>query len=481
MEIKEVNNRLVSGFFSLTFRKFVLLAINFLTINILLARILPVEVIGIFNIATAILSFFTFFSDIGLAAAIIQKKDITENDLKTTFTIQEILALAVTIALWLTAPWLTSWYQLDLAGMWLIRSLAVGFFLTSLKVIPSVLLERYLRFQPLVWVEIVETVVFNVVLVSLVYRGLTIEAFSWATLGRSVIGAAMINIIAPWKIGIGLSKAAAKQLLNFGIPFQLNSLLALLKDRLVPLVIAQIIGKAGVGYITWAQGMAFLPLEVMNIIIRITFPAFSRLQDNPAELKQAIERSLFMTTVLLYPLLFGLMAVMPSLIDHVVSSKWQPSLPLFYLFCLTTFWATLSSPFTNIFNAIGKVGITLKLMIMWTALTWVLSPILAYQYSYLGPALASALISFTSVIPLLIIRKMMKINIIGTITQPLIAAVVMALPTYFLANMLVTDFISLLLVSLLGGSFYLIVIWFLAHNQIKETIRYIVHKEHLDA
>lgn len=479
MDIKEVNKRLVSGFFSLTFRKFALLAINFLTINILLARVLPVEVIGIFNIATAILSFFTFFSDIGLAAAIIQKKEITEDDLKTTFTIQEALALIITISIWFAAPMMSQWYQLDLSGMWLIRSLAVGFFLTSLKVIPSVLLERYLRFQPLVWVEIVETVVFNTVLVGLVYKGLTIEAFSWATLGRSIIGAILLNIIAPWKIGLGWSKASAKQLLNFGLPFQLNSLLALLKDRLVPLVIAQIIGKAGVGYITWAQGMAFLPLEVMNIIIRITFPAFSRLQDNPAELRRAVERSMFMTAVFLYPLLFGLMAVMPSLVEHVVSAKWQPALPLFYLFCLTTFWATLSSPFTNIFNAIGKVGITLKLMIMWTALTWILSPILAMQYNFLGPALASAIISFTSLVPLLIIRKMMKINIVGSIYQPLIAAVIMAVPVYFLAGILVTDFLTLLLVSVLGGCFYLGLVWLIAQKQIKETIRYIVQKEHI--
>ncbi len=479
MEISEVQKRLLSGFLSLTFRKFILLGINLLTINIFLARLLPVEVMGIFYIANTIQSFFIFFSDFGLAAAIIQKKEISEEDLKTTFTIQELLALALAIAIWVLAPALASWYQLDVSGMWLIRALAVELLLTSLKVIPSVLLERYLKFQPIVWVEIVETVIFNTLLIVLVYQGLMVEAFSWAVVARSISGAILINILAPWKIGFGYSRVAAKQLLHFGVPFQLNSLLAMFKDRLVPLLIAQIIGKAGVGYLTWAQSMAFIPLEVMNIMIRITFPAFSRLQDNPQELKKAIERSLFMTTVLLYPMLFGLMAMMPSLVNHIVSAKWQPSLPLFYLLCLTTFWASLSSPFTNIFNAVGKVGITLKLMIMWTVLTWVLSPLLAYQYDYLGPALASALISFTSIVPLLIIRRMMKIDILGNIVQPLVASIGMAIPVYFVAVWFVRDYLTFSLVIVMGAVLYAVLIYLLAGQQVKKTLLYILHKEHL--
>ncbi|MBI4039755.1 oligosaccharide flippase family protein, partial [Candidatus Daviesbacteria bacterium] len=415
MDTKNISKRVVSGFISLTFRRVILLAINFATINLLLARILPVSTIGIFNIANAILSFFTFFSDIGLAAAIIQKREISQEDLKTTFTIQEILALLITLVVWFSAPFLASLYNLDINGMWLIRALGLGFLLTSLKVIPSVLLERELKFQPLVWVEILETAVFNGLLILFVYRGMQVEAFSIATVARSLTGVAIIYLIAPWRIAFGFSKNAARSLLSFGVPFQANSLLALLKDRLVPLVIARMVGSVGVGYISWSQGLAFLPLEVMNIIIRVTFPAYSRLQDDHETLRVAIDKSLFLTTLFVYPLLFGLMAIMPSLVAHVVSSKWQPAVPLFYLFCFSTFWATLSTTFTNVLNAVGKINITLKLMVMWTVLTWVLSPLLTLYYGFTGAAIASALISFTSIIPVIIIRNMFKIEIIKNI------------------------------------------------------------------
>lgn len=449
-----LKKKIIGGFLSLTFRKAVLLAVNYLTINIILARILPVSTIGVFNIANSILAFFTFFSDIGLAAALIQKKEITQEDIKTTFTIQEILAFLIALSVFTSAPLLGSFYNLDEQGMWLIRALAVSFFLVSLKVIPSVLLERDLRFRPLVTVEILESIVFNSLLIWLTYANFSIAAFSIAALSRSLTGVLAIFAIAPWKVSVGFSKTSIKTLLSFGLPFQLNSILALLKDRLVPLVIAKMVGSVGVGYITWSQSLAFLSLEAMNIMIRVTFPAFSRLQDEKKKLEETLEDSLFLTGLLLYPALFGLIAIAPSLIDYVVSAKWQPALPLIYLFSVGAFWATLSSPFTNFLNAIGKINITLKLMIMWTTLEWILSPILTIYFGYLGVGVASAIISVTSIIPVFIIKRIVDVEIIKNIWQPIAGASVMAIFAFFLAQSFVRSFPTLLIVIAVSVLFY---------------------------
>ncbi len=106
--MENLNQKFVSGFLSLTLRRAILLIINFATINLILARFLPVSYIGVFNIANSILSFFTFFSDIGLGAALIQKREIDEHDLSTTFSIQEILALLISIIVFFAAPFFAS-------------------------------------------------------------------------------------------------------------------------------------------------------------------------------------------------------------------------------------------------------------------------------------------------------------------------------------------------------------------------------------
>lgn len=470
LDVQTINQRAIKGFFSLTIRRVALQLVSFITINLILARILPVSTLGIFNIGIAIIAFFSFFADIGLAAAIIQKKEkVSAEDLKTTFTMQFFLVLILVLLIWFLAPNMAHLYGLDEGGMWLIRALAVSFLITSFKVIPAVLLERELKFTPLVAVEVLETLVFNVVLLSLVFLGLGILAFAHASLLRAIFGAVTIFLIAPWKVSFGISRKAAAALLGFGIPYQTNAILALLKDRLVPLLIARMIGPSGMGFVTWAQNLAFLPLEVINIIIRVNFPTLSRLQQDPKNLKKALEKSLFLTTLFLYPLLFGMLALAPSLVEHVVSSKWAPALPSFYLFSLSTFWATLSTTFTNTLNAIGQIKTTLKLMVFWTTLTWLLTPALTFYFGFLGVALSSALISLTSVVTIIIIKRFIALAIWENIWQPLFSSALMAFLTFLLAQKLVFDFWSLILLSLWAALIYWLVVWILASEKLKSN------------
>lgn len=471
LDVQTISKRAIKGAFSLTIRRIALQAIGFLTINIILARILPVSTLGIFNIGAAVIAFFSFFSDIGLAAAIIQKNQVTGEDLKTTFTIQQLLVISITAIIFLFAPNFASFYQLGDEGTWLIRALAVSFLLTSFKVIPSVLLERELRFNPLVTVEILETLVFNFLLIILSKMGFGLNAFALAAIVRSFSGVALIYMIAPWKIGIGIFKTSATSLLAFGVPFQINAILALLKDRLVPLVVARIIGTTGMGYVTWAQNLAFLPLEVMNIIIRVSFPTLSRLQEEKDGLKVALEKSLFATTLFLYPLLFGMVALAPSVIQHIVSSKWAPALPAFYLFSLSTFWATLSTTFTNALNAIGQIKITLKLMVFWTILTWVLTPILTIYFGFIGVAISSSIISMTSILTIILLKKFVAVSIWSNIWQPLVSSIVMGVLVFYLSKVLVSNIWSLLFLIFLGGVIYVGLLLLLARNKVIENLQ----------
>src|SRR5581483_10919384 len=153
-----------------------------------------------------------------------------------------------------------------------------------------------------------------------------IWAFAYASLARTIIGVILIYILAPVKPGVGIHRDSAKSLLSFGVPAQLNSILALLKDRLVPLIVANIVGLNGFGLISWAENTALAPLEAITGINRISFPVFSRLQDEKKALEKGVETTLFVTALVIFPLIFGLMAVVPSIVAYVATKQWQPAL-----------------------------------------------------------------------------------------------------------------------------------------------------------
>lgn len=470
--IADIKKRIKSSFVSLTAQQFALRAIAFVTINIILARLLPVETLGIFNIATAVVTFFAFFSDVGLAASLIQKKEKVESgDIKTAFTIQQIIVGSLSLIIIFGAPVFAEFYSLNNDGLWLVRILGVAFFLSSLKVIPAVLLERTLRFNRLVLVEMIETLIFNVLLVYLVRSGYGIWSFSVAALTKSIVGVVAIYILAPTRVGFAIEKESAKKLLSFGVPFQMNVLLALLKDRLVPLVIARMVGPAGIGYITWSQALAFLPLEVMNIIVKITFPAFSRLQEDKQSLSRAVEKSLFVTTLLSYPMLFGLAAIAPSLVNYVVSAKWQPALLSFYLFSFSIFWGIISTTLTNTLNAMGHIKTTLKLMVFWTVLTWILTPTLVYFVGFNGVAISSFLISFTSVITIVLVKRLLTIRVLNSILLPIASSLFMSIVVFLFAQNFVRDRISLVLAIALGIIIYSSIIFIFGRNRILAELR----------
>lgn len=472
IDLSEIKKRAGRSFVSLTGRQIFLRLIGFLTINIVLARVLPVESLGIFNVASAIITFFAFFSDIGLGAALIQKGEkVKQEDINTTFSIQLVIAFLLSAIIIIVAPWLGSFYGLNNDGVWLIRALGFSFLLTSLKIVPSVLLERYLKFTSLVTVEVVETVTFNFLLILLVYQGLNIWSFSVAAVVRSVVGVIAIYLIAPTKIGLGINKVSARELLTFGIPFQLNSILALVKDRLVPLVVARMVGPIGIGYITWAQALAFLPLEIMNIINRISFPAFSRLQEDSETLTKAVEKSLFVTSLVAYPALFGLGAILPSIVDHVVSSKWQPAVASYYLFAISSFWAIISTTFTNVLNATGQIKTTLKLMIMWTVLTWALTPLLVAQFGFIGVALASFIISFTSLATIILVKRSLQVKVLNSITLPIVASVIMAVLVFLFSQYFVVGKVTLVMAIILGGIIYSGLVYLFGKERILNDLK----------
>ncbi|MCL4417445.1 MAG: oligosaccharide flippase family protein [Actinobacteria bacterium] len=412
----------------------------------------------------------------GLAAALIQKKDsITNDDLKTTFTIQQGLVISIVLLALLLSVNIGKFYNFGSDGVLLFQALAISFFLSSLKTIPSIILERDLNFQKLVIPQIVETLVFNAVVVYLAINGFGIASFTYAVLARGLSGLIVMYFISPWKVSVGFSKESAKKLLTFGVPFQLNSLLALIKDDLFIAYLGKVLPIAQVGYIGFAQKWAFTPLRlIMDNVIRITFPSFSRLQNEKDVLTKAIEKSIFAASFLIFPALFGLVILSPYFVNLIPKYlKWEPALLSLAFFSMNAALSSISTPLTNALNAIGKIKMTLYLMVFWTIATWVMTPLFIIMYGFNGVSFASALISLSVVIVIYLVRRYVKFDIFKATIYPLVSSIVMGLAVYFLSSIFVTSILTLIFMILLGAVIYFSCVFILAKKEVLSDINLI--------
>jgi lipopolysaccharide exporter len=473
VNLTDIKKKSVSGAVTYFIRTLLLNGIGLVSIFILSSHF-SAEDFGIYGFVIQIIGILIFFSDIGLAASLIQKKTKpTVDDYRTAFTVQQILSwLIVGVILIILATGFVQ-EKTGETGKWILLSLAISFPLATFKTIPSVILERKLDFSKLVVPQIFEQLIFHGLLIYMALSGSGSIAYAYAILARSIVGAIVMTVLQSWPFGFALSKASLKILLGYGVKFQINDFLARIKDQLFYLVLAMILPLKEFGYIQWAKNWSMYPynLTVQNMMA-ITFPAFSRLQGHKEALQKAIEKSLFFITSAIFPILVGMSVFILPFINLIPKwAKWQPAAFSLILFSLSIAWSAISTPLTNTLNAIGKINTTLKLMLIWTGLTWVLTPLGIYFFGFNGVAISALLISFTSVLSVYFVKKVVPINFIEQIWRQVLASVAMAIVGVMGINYWSTGYLQFATGVGLTGFTYIATLMLVGKNKVLQEIR----------
>lgn len=424
-DLDSLKTQTTKNIFFLTLRNFGIQGVSALGF-FLLTLLLGTADVGLFAIVSESIGILGYFSDIGLASALIQQKNEPDKtSLRTTFTIQQILVFLCLLVVYIFYP---QWSQSRGYGhqeMWIMIALCFSFLAGSLKTIPSVLLERKLNFKLISAVDIIENVLFYTIAVIFAWMGFGVYAYAIATFIKSLVGLIIMYTLSPWPVGFAYDKKVAKKLFSFGVPFQLNSFISVAKDRFSNLFVADIIGRESFGLLAWAQKGPRVPLSLMDAIMRVTFPTFSRLQNDRDFIKKSLEKSAFFIALVVFPALLGISLIAPDFIALIPKyNKWAPAVVPLYFYAASYAIASVTTPITNAFNATGRIKITTKLMIMWTVLTWIFFPLLSLKYGYLGTAVANLIVGLSSFIVWYLAYKYFKANIFKSILHPIIASLI---------------------------------------------------------
>ena len=445
LDIQEIKQKTTKNVLFLSFRNIGIQAVSTLGFFIL-TILLGTGEVGLFAIVAESVGILGYFSDIGLAGALIQKKDeVEKKDLQTTFMIQQILVILSLIVISFIFQKLKISKLYGPKESWIFASLCFSFFAASLKTIPSVLLERKLNFKLISTIDIIENVSFYLVAVIFAFWGFGAYSYAIATFVRSLLGLIIIYRFSPWPIGFSFSYPTAKSLFKYGIPYQLNSFISMAKDKLSNIFVAGLLGRESFGILSWAQKGPRIPLSFMDAIMKVTFPTFARLQDNPQYLKKSLEKSIYFIALFVFPASAGIALIAPNLINVIPKyTKWLPAIIPLYFYSLNVAIASITSPLTNAFNAIGKITLTTKFMIMWTVLTWLIYPYLTIKYGYIGTSVATLLVGLSSIIVWVVAKKIFGINVLKITFHPFIGSLIMIMLVLSFQSFQLSPLISLI-------------------------------------
>lgn len=435
--------------------------------------------VGIYTVVIAVQRVISFFTDFGFGAALVQKKEeLTKEDLRTSFTLQASLTGAIFLIVFIFRGQLASLLKMNPESYDLLLVLVFTIFLSSFKVIPSILLERKIHFHKLVLPQLVESVVFNIILLVLALDHFGLRAYTWAFLVSSISSIPFYYLVSPWDFGVGVHKASLVHL-KFGLQFQTKNVLATIKDDFLTVILSRFISFSQIGFIGFAQSISFYPYRYfVDSVTRVTFSTYARFQDDKKMLASAIEKSLFFVSLVMFPLLVGLIIVGPSLIRYFPNwnNKWEGAYISLVFFSLNAMVSSLSGILINVLDSNGKVKWTLQLMVIWTLLIWVLTPIMIFLYSYNGVAIASFIVTLTIFYTVSLVKKIVQFNFFQSIYQPVISATIMGVITYFACEFVVKDMLSLIVVSLSCGAIYFGMMYAFKGKEVIADIRKLMGK-----
>jgi len=354
--------------------------------TIVLARLLEKSDFGVFTTLQFVLTFFLFFGDAGLGAALVQKKEEpTQRELASVLLFQVVISLVVIAIVCVAANWMhLFWSDLPEGSTWLMRAISLSLLLTSLRVVPSIMMERYLKFGRLAILEVLVSVGFYVGATIFAFLGFRVWALIIGVLIQGFVGVVAAFAMSPWRPSLAFDWKALRPILAFGIPFQLKSVIGFVNGATMPVYAGRVLGMSAVGVIGQAQNIAFFPLRLVEIMARVTFPLFARLHDDKELFAATLARSVqicALGTLFFVGLLFG---IGRNIVHVWLTDKWIDAVPLLYIYAGAISIGFLSPLVASALDASGRPKVFSRLAMGWTALNWSVVLLTTPKWGLLG-------------------------------------------------------------------------------------------------
>lgn len=458
--------------------------------NVLLARWLAPKTFGLYAIASFVVGMAGFLSDLGLGASLIQRKErLTEKDLRTAFSLSLLLNLVVVGAMVAVAGPVVRAYHLEPGNILAVQVLALSILFSTFTVIPSIRLERALKFDRISIADLAGQFAYLAVALPLAYpywrhphfadahAAAAVWCFVWGTVASRGVNAIILNTASPWVPRLGLDRVAMRAMLAFGLPYQLNGIVNALKDNFIPTFIAFVAGARAVGFVIWAVGMATNALFLMPIVGRVTFPAYARLQHDPVALRDAIEKSIKWVAATVFPTTLLLAALGRQIVEHVYGPKWAPGLPSFYLLCIPMLNAAYSTVMVSALYGLGRAKVVLRLTLIWAVAGWSLGVPLTLLVGKNGFALAMSIVSCLSVLSVIEMNKVVKVHFVKPLLRILVFAGIPSVVIAVTSRFIVHNAYQLAGVALAGVLGYLALMFAAGDlNELRVMLRHARHR-----
>jgi len=292
--------------------------------TVTMSRLLDPVAFGLMALAQIVVLFVQFFVRMGLASALVQKPELSKEDVRAASTAGVAVGVALYAVLWALAPVISDLFRAP-ALTPVLRLLGVTFLIEGMSMVGLGLLRRQLRF-----------------------RELSIITFATYVLGYVVVGISLALLGAGvWSLVVGALVSSGSQMVwqyallrhpvrpvlqwkpyqyvcGYGMRLSGAHVLDYVGSNLDTFTVGRFASTAVVGQYSRGYYLAVQPLRVYlaQTLTNVLFSHLSRIQEDRVRLRRAYLSMLMLSGVVVFPVCAGMAVAAREFVRVVLGPQW---------------------------------------------------------------------------------------------------------------------------------------------------------------
>lgn len=333
-----------------------------MVLMVVLARLLAPRDFGLLGIALLTLSALQKFTILGLNAAMIQNKEENVDEyLDTAWSLQVARGVFLASLMFLAAPFIASFFGEPRAAD-VIRVIALTPLMVGFRNPAVIYFQKDLHFHKQFVFTLSGSVVNFVVAIGYALLVPTVWALVFGFVLADVTRLTASYVMHGYRPRPRFDVPRAKELIDYGKWITGNKIVHFLIGEGDDAVVGWILNATALGYYQMAYQLARTPAtEITHVVGRVMFPAYSRLQDDVAALRDAFFRTVQITTFIAFPVGVGILVVTETFVEAILGEQWLPMVTTMQMLALYGVVVSMAATFGPVWKAIGRPDYLAKL------------------------------------------------------------------------------------------------------------------------
>lgn len=333
--------------------KYATVIINLL-LTAILARILTPEDYGVVAVTTVFTNFFSIFADMGIGAAVIQNKELSENDTNNIFSFTLRLGIVLMLCFVIFSIPLCLFYNSSVyvpIGL----LLSVSLFFSTVNMIPNALLMKEKKFINVGFRTIIAAIVSGLFAIFLAFIGFGYYALVLQSLIGGICIFAWNYLSTRPKFKWHYEKESLQKVRRFSsfqFGFNFINYFARNSDNLL---ISKFMGEAALGYYDKAYKLMLYPINYLtNVITPVMHPIFSDYQNDKNIIYEKYLSILKILSLIGIFVTSFCYSASNEIILIVFGGQWSAAVPCFKFMALAIWAQMLLSTTGSVFQSVGR-------------------------------------------------------------------------------------------------------------------------------